>query len=161
MFFNSGRNPFQLEGFPSSLESKPSRLEWIPSRHVPEIEYENSPQNSGVLFASYCWSYFFIIRFQTWDIVNLSWNGGLVWKDSIPVWIGLIPDLNWRVLVWKEFIPDWNVFAPYPKTSIDLSQIDYFQKHLLTVGNVLGITLKTLFKVQLLGWRLRLDNKTN
>ena len=66
-----------------------------------------------------------------------------------------------RVLVWKEYIPEWNVFAPYPKTSIDLSQIHYFPKHLLTVGNVLGITLKTLFKVQLLGWRLRLDNKTN
>ena len=161
MFFNSGRNPFQLEGSPSSLESIPSRPEWIPSGHVPEIEYENSPQNSGVHFASYCWSYFFIICFQTRDIVNLSWNGGLVWKVSIPVWNGLIPDLNWRVLIWKEFIPDWNVFAPYPKTSTDLSQIVNFPKHLLTVGNGLGITLKTLFKVQLLGLGLGLDNKTN
>ena len=54
MFFNSGRNPFQLEGFPSILESIPSRPEWIPSGHVPEIVYENSPQNSGVHFASDC-----------------------------------------------------------------------------------------------------------
>ena len=52
MIFNSGRYPFQLECLYSRLEGIPSRLEWIHSRHVPEIGYENSPQNSGVKYAT-------------------------------------------------------------------------------------------------------------
>ena len=51
MFFNSGMNPFQLEGIPSRLEWIHSRPEWIPSGDVPEFGYENSPQNSGIKVA--------------------------------------------------------------------------------------------------------------
>ena len=59
--------------------------------------------------------------------MNLSWNDGLVWNDSIPVWNGFIPDLNWRVLVWKEFIPDWNIFAPCHKINTDKAK--YFMSN--------------------------------
>ena len=52
MIFNSGRYPFQITCFYSRLEGIPSRLEWIHSGHVPEFGYENSPQNSGVKFAT-------------------------------------------------------------------------------------------------------------
>ena len=41
-----------MEGIPSRLEAIPSRLEGIPSTYVPEIGYENGPQNSGVMFAT-------------------------------------------------------------------------------------------------------------
>ena len=52
MIFNSGRYPFQITCFYSRLEGIPSRLEWIHSGHVPEFGYENSPQNSGVKYAT-------------------------------------------------------------------------------------------------------------
>ena len=52
MIFNSGRYPFQVTCFYSRLEGIPSRLEWIHSGHVPEFGYENSPQNSGVKYAT-------------------------------------------------------------------------------------------------------------
>ena len=56
MIFNSGRYPFQITCFYSRLEGIPSRLEWIHSGHIPEFGYENSPQNSGVKYATLPWS---------------------------------------------------------------------------------------------------------
>ena len=42
-----------MEGIPSRLEGIPSRLEGIPSTYVPEIGYENGPQNSEVMFSTW------------------------------------------------------------------------------------------------------------